>query len=124
MQRGLSSDCLAVTLDIMKPPVPGHDYFGAVDPASMKVFLMKAEVFDALVEESKLECRRNCLPQVDALIDAGWRFELPATKDSEPWQWYWRSPPKRKGSKGKFHWSTQQAYNALMKQKKAREGQS
>lgn len=79
--------------------------------------------FKAMVEETKLECRRNCMPQVDALLTAGWRFELPKLQDSEPWQWYWRSPPKRKGSKGRFHWSTTQAYNALMKEK-AREGQS
>jgi hypothetical protein len=70
-----------------------------------------------------LEIRRNCMPQVDALIDAGWKFEIPEivngwkNSESEPWQWYWRSPPKRKNSKGRKYWSTTQAYNALMKGK-------
>ena len=72
-----------------------------------------------------LEIRRNCMPQVDALIAAGWRYELPEIvnrkditvqenrMDTEPWQWYWRSPPKRQGSKGRKYLSTQQAFNAL-----------
>lgn len=84
------------------------------------------EEWDQKVEETMLEVRANCMPQVDALIAAGWKFELPeivnrregdpARIGTEPWQWYWRSPPKRKGSKGRKHWSTQQAYNALKKQ--------
>lgn len=72
----------------------------------------------ALVERTKLQIRANCMPQVDALIDAGWRFELPNSPDSEPWQWYWRRPPRRAGSKGMFFWSTQQAYNALQREPK------
>lgn len=67
-------------------------------------------------EKMKLEIRANCMHQVDALLLADWRFELPALNDSEPWQWYWRRPPRRKGSKGRFFWSTNQAYNALKKE--------
>jgi hypothetical protein len=52
--------------------------------------------------------------QVSALLAAGWRFELPGD-DSEPWQWYWRAPPKRKGSKGRKYLSTNQAHNALLR---------
>jgi hypothetical protein len=83
---------------------------------------------DELGENGKrvwLEIRRNCMPQVETLLAAGWRFELPeivnrternpVLMDTEPWQWYWRSPPKRKGSKGRKYLSTQQAYNALMR---------
>lgn len=55
--------------------------------------------------------------QADTLIMAGWRFELPATRNPDIFQWYWRSPPKRKGSKGRKYWSTNQAYNALMRQR-------
>lgn len=60
---------------------------------------------------------RACMPQVEALLAAGWRFELPDVPDPDPWQWYWRRPPRRKGSKGMFFWSTQQAYNALMRER-------
>jgi hypothetical protein len=74
--------------------------------------------------ENKLETRREGARQAEILIDAGWKFELseivnypdnPSTIESEPWQWYWRSPPKRKGSKGRKYLSTKQAYNALKK---------
>lgn len=77
--------------------------------------------------EITLEIRANCMPQVDALMAAGWRFELPEVvnrkdgetrMETEPWQWYWRSPPKRKGSKGQKYWSTQMAFNALQRQLK------
>lgn len=85
------------------------------------------EEWEAEVEESWLQIRRNSLPQVDALLSAGWSFELPeivnrkefdrpAGIDHEPWQWYWRSPAKRKGSKGRKYQSTSQAFNALKRQ--------
>lgn len=57
--------------------------------------------------------------QADALIMAGWRFELPAIDDPDIFQWYWRRPPRRRGSRGRKYWSTNQAYNALMRQTKA-----
>jgi hypothetical protein len=53
--------------------------------------------------------------QADALILAGWRWELPKIDNPDIFQWYWRSPPKRKGSKGRKYWSTNQAHNALMR---------
>lgn len=68
-----------------------------------------------------LEQRERDMPQVNALLDAGWKFELPEIVNgwkrtsTEPWQWYWRSPPKRRGSKGRRYMSTQQAFNALRK---------
>src|SRR5688572_18677930 len=82
---------------------------------------MTGQTPEEAYEEIKLESRANCMPQVDALIAAGWRFELPeivnggSTLETEPWQWYWRSPPKRAGSKGRKFWSTNQAFNALKK---------
>lgn len=84
-------------------------------------------ILDNLEEAAKqtmLEIRANCMPQVDALIMAGWRYELPeivnrkdgeTRMETEPWQWYWRSPPKRKGSKGRRYLSTTQAFNALQR---------
>jgi hypothetical protein len=77
--------------------------------------------------KAMMRCRANSIPQVEALLKAGWSFELPeivnrkdnepvSTLSSEPWQWYWRSPPKRKGSKGRKYWSTTQAFNALKRQ--------
>lgn len=66
---------------------------------------------DAIIELS----RRETQPQVDALIDAGWRFELPDMEDPEPFQWFWRRPPRTKHRKGKLFASTQQAFNALTK---------
>ena len=80
-----------------------------------------------LVQRNIIECRNNSLPQVDALLQAGWRFELPEIVNhnppkhdwshtfTEPWQWYWRSPPKRAGSKGRRYLSTSQAFNALQR---------
>jgi hypothetical protein len=78
---------------------------------------------DVLAEEAKLDSRRASWPQVDALLDAGWKFELPEivngykNTETEPWQWYWRRPAKRKNSKGRRYHSTNQAYNAMMKSK-------
>lgn len=76
-----------------------------------------------LAEQTKLQIRRDCMPQVDALMSAGWKFELPEIVnrrdgenfrcETEPWQWYWRSPPKRPGSKGRRYLSTNQAFNAM-----------
>ena len=58
--------------------------------------------------------RMETIIQCDFLIDHGWKWELPDGKfDWEAWQWYWRRPPRRKGSKGMKFWSTQQAFNHL-----------
>lgn len=68
-----------------------------------------------------LEQRERDMPQVNALLDAGWKFELPEIvngwphRETEPMSWYWRSPPRCRGSKGRKYWSTQQAFNALRK---------
>ena len=73
-------------------------------------------------EQVKLDCRRAGAAQADVLMAAGWRFELPEIvnnwpgSETEPWQWYWRSPPKRKGIKGRKYPSTGQAFNALQRQ--------
>ena len=80
-----------------------------------------------LAEQTKLEIRRDCMPQVDALLLAGWKWELPeivnrkdgekfTRMDTEPWQWYWRAPSKRAGGKGRRYLSTNQAFNALQRE--------
>lgn len=88
---------------------------------------MSESALDYMDEGAKqvmLEIRANCMPQVDALLAADWKFELPEIvnrKDgethmgTEPWQWYWRAPAKRAGSKGRRYLSTQQAFNALQR---------
>ena len=85
---------------------------------------------DDLEEGAKqvmLECRANSMVEVDALLAAGWKFELPeivnamegeSRMGTEPWQWYWRRPPRRKGSKGMKSWSTTMAFNALKRESK------
>ncbi len=80
------------------------------------------DYMDLDAQQVMLEIRKNCMHQVDALIAAGWRFELPEIVNAkegeermgtEPWQWYWRAPAKRVGSNGRKYLSTQQAFNAL-----------
>lgn len=78
-----------------------------------------------MVQNAIMEMRKHAATQVDALMAAGWKFELPeivnhnppkhdwSHTSTEPWQWYWRSPPKRPNSKGRRYLSTQQAFNAL-----------
>jgi hypothetical protein len=87
----------------------------------------KHEITDAEIDEAghkiMLEARARSVQQADALIDAGWKFELPElvngwkNGETEPWQWYWRRPPRRKGSKGRRFLSTNQAYMHLRKSK-------
>jgi hypothetical protein len=67
--------------------------------------------------EDELIMDRLRMQQCDALIDAGWRFEIPRATYLETWQWAWRRPPRRKASKGMRFASTQQAYNHLRKLK-------
>lgn len=74
------------------------------------------EEWTALIEQSKHEGRMEAMPQVDALMAAGWKFEIPSQSGTEPWQWYWRRPPRRKGTKGRLFLSTNQAFNALKRE--------
>jgi hypothetical protein len=76
--------------------------------------LTKAKILE-LAEQNRAHMRMQVIRQADALIDAGWRFEIPRSDQAEVWSWYWRRPPRRKGSKGMFFWSTGQAYNHLMR---------
>ncbi len=48
---------------------------------------------------------------------AGWKSES-VTKESDIFQWQWRRPPRMKNSLGMKFLSTDQAYNALKKEKK------
>jgi len=65
--------------------------------------------------QAKLDSREAAMHQVEALMAAGWRFEIVSESGTEPWQWAWRSPPKRANSEGRRYASTQQAFNALTK---------
>lgn len=54
------------------------------------------------------------------LSEAGWQAEIkehhiphPYTGCVDVMSWYWRSPPKRKNSKGRLFLSTSQAWNAF-----------
>lgn len=69
---------------------------------------------DVLGKAQMLQCSEDAMPQVDALIAAGWLFE-PVNENSEPWQWYWRAPKKGKRKKGRRYLSTNQAYMALQR---------
>lgn len=90
--------------------------------------MMTKEELKAGAEQVKLDLRNASLPEVDALLQAGWKFELPEIVnnwkggETEPWAWYWRRPPRRKNSKGQKFWSTTQAYNALMREKGRQNG--
>jgi len=81
---------------------------------------MTQEEWDSKLEETWREIRMSMLHQVDALMAVGWKFEFAnpgSSTDTEPWQWYWRRPPRRSGSKGMLFLSTQQAYNHLLRSK-------
>ena len=78
---------------------------------------MSFDEWIAYKEQIKHEGRMSTLPHVDALMAADWRWELPqSVSDPEPFQWYWRRPPRRKGSKGRLFLSTNQAFNALRRE--------
>jgi len=78
----------------------------------------------AMTEESVEDFRRETLEQVDALLAAGWYYELPEIVNfdrpsrnfSEPWQWYWRAPAKGGRKRGRRYLSTSQAFNAMCRQ--------
>lgn len=70
----------------------------------------------AMCHLERLRWERNCKPQVEALIAAGWTFEL-SDHDLDTWQWAWRRPPRRPGKPGRRFASTQQAYNALLRER-------
>jgi hypothetical protein len=76
-----------------------------------------ADLMAAGCAQFREEQRRRDLPQVWALIRAGWTFELPAGPDPTLGSWYWRRPPKRPGRPGRFFASTNQAHNALMRER-------
>jgi hypothetical protein len=76
-----------------------------LDPARMKI----------LCRQYTQEQNRRHEPEVRALLAAGWIAE-PVRADSDPWQWAWRRPPRRPGSKGMRFASTGQAFNALKKE--------
>ena len=74
--------------------------------------LTKEKLYE-LSEQWLNEARMDVIRQCDALLDAGWKFELPGRTQSEAWQWYWRRPPRRGQKRGRLFLSTNQAFAYL-----------
>lgn len=70
------------------------------------------DLFARFREQGEHESRKADRKQANDLIRAGWRF-FPQGEDDEVMSWYWRSPPKRKGSDGRLYRSTNQAWMAM-----------
>lgn len=83
------------------------------DDQIKKLGLTEAQIKNIREEERDIELLQ--LQQCDALLDAGWHFEIPK-EYMETWQWAWRRPPRRPG-KGMRFASTNQAYQHLRKLK-------
>lgn len=69
-----------------------------------------------VVETAKLrkQFEREYQLKAQELIDAGWKFEVNNEYHADQIMgWYWRRPPRRKGSKGMRFMSTDQALNHL-----------
>lgn len=69
-------------------------------------------LLDLLARASFEESESLDLDQAMELWAAGWKSES-VTPNSQVMSWYWRSPPKRKGSKGRQYLSTNQAWMAF-----------
>lgn len=63
------------------------------------------------------EMNERDFEQAAALWAAGWKAETPHRTQEDIMSWYWRRPPKRKGQKGRLFWSTNQAHNAMLKER-------
>lgn len=71
----------------------------------------------AMSRQEQQKWADEAMPKVRALMAAGWQFEVVHECCAEPWQWAWRRPPRRKGSLGMRFAGTNQAYNALMRER-------
>jgi len=56
------------------------------------------------------------MEQAIALWLAGWTSETPSPTQERVMSWYWRRPSRRKGKPGRLFLSTNQAFNAMMKE--------
>ena len=92
-----------------------HAAFVRIDTPTMEDVMDPARLA-ILAAQCRQESNDNAMPQVRALLAAGWKYELPGDGDYDVWQWYWRSPPKRAGTRGRQYLSTNQAYNAMKRQ--------
>ena len=98
----------AIPLEAFEPPITNPTFDDFLDP------VRRAK----LIAQYRQESNDKAMIQVRALLAAGWKYELPAGNyDYDPWQWYWRAPPKRKNSRGQKYLSTNQAFNALQRAK-------
>ena len=94
------------------------------DPEQWKSAVSKAiddegaesELFQLAIRASHCERNERDMEQAIELWLAGWKSEKPS-ENSDIMSWYWRRPARRKGSKGMMFLSTQQAFNAMKKEK-------
>lgn len=94
------------------------------DPEDLRAAVFKGldegsmDLFRLAVRANREQMNEADLDQAIELWLAGWTSETPHQTQTDIFSWYWRSPPKRKG-KGRRYLSTQQALNALRRQKSA-----
>ena len=69
-----------------------------------------------LADQQQKAWNEDAMPQVRALLAAGWLPEL-SDRDLDTWQWAWRAPAKRAGKQGRRYASTSQAFNAMQRGK-------
>lgn len=101
-----------------------------IDPTLMELVTNDERKEPALFElysRAQFEKRNNVdSPDFQQAMDlwaAGWKSELPRTPGENFWSqvqvmsYYWRRPSKRKGSKGRLFLSTNQAWQALRRER-------
>ncbi len=83
------------------------------------------EMLEILARKGHKESNDAEMEKALELSAAGWQAELgpghvphPFTGSVDVMSWYWRRPPRRKGSKGRLFLSTNQAYMALKREPK------
>ena len=81
------------------------------------------EMLDIAAREGHKQRNDADMEKALELSAAGWTPELEPQHTPHPFtgcvdvmSWYWRRPPRRKGSKGRRYLSTNQAWNALKKE--------
>lgn len=94
--------------------IPLTAFLPRIEKPTMADILDK-ETFKRLCKQVQDDQTREDMIQVRALLQAGWKYELPGDGDYDPYQWYWRAPPKRANSRGRKYLSTNQAFNAMRK---------
>jgi hypothetical protein len=103
---GEGGNLMRVLDEHFQRPLVNYTFEDCLDPDKMAL----------IIKQSIKASAEAAMPQVEALMAAGWTFEIVSTSATEPWQWAWRRPPRRKNSPGMRFASTNQAFNALMRE--------